>query len=325
MKNITILVPETAVPSSVSDPQYMFLAVNEFFRSAGKKIPFNVQLAGNSRQIELHNGLFRIRTDVLFKDLEKTDLIIIPAISGDKNMAIEKNKDLASWVREQYKNGAEAASLCLGAFLLASTGLLKGKACSTHWLHASEFRTMFPEVMLVDDKVITDQNGIYSSGGASSYWSLLLYLVEKYTDRETAVMAAKFFLLDIAKNSQSPFIIFKGQKDHDDREVLKAQEYIEEKYQDRISVDEISERSGVARRSLERRFKKHTSNTIIEYIQRVKIEAAKKELESGQKTVNEVMYDVGYSDPKAFRDVFKKITCMSPVEYRNKYTKEAVF
>ena len=181
---------------------------------------------------------------------------------------------------------------------------------------------MFPDIKLADDKIVTDQQGLYSSGGASSYWNLLLYLVEKYTDRETAIMISKFFLLDIGKQSQSSFIIFTGQKDHGDETVKNAQEYIELNYKDKITVDELCDLFGVGRRTFERRFKKATSNTIVEYIQRVKIEAAKKQLEQGRKTVNEVMFDVGYSDTKAFRDVFKKIAGLSPIEYRNKYNKE---
>lgn len=135
---------------------------------------------------------------------------------------------------------------------------------------------MFPDVKLADDKIVTDQNGLYSSGGASSYWNLLLYLVEKYTDREIAVMAAKFFLLDIGRTNQSSFIIFRGQKDHNDNEVKKAQEYIELNFKDKITVDELCDLFGIGRRTFERRFKKATNNTIVEYIQRVKIEAAKK-------------------------------------------------
>ncbi len=210
----------------------------------------------------------------------------------------------------------------LGAFLFASTGLLKGKQCSTHWLYAAQFRQMFPDVKLADDKIVTDQNGLYSSGGATSYWNLLLYLVEKYTDRETAILISKFFLLDIGKQNQSSFIIFTGQKDHGDEAVKNAQEYIELNYKDKITVDELCDLFGVGRRTFERRFKKATNNTIVEYIQRVKIEAAKKELEQGRKTVNEVMYDVGYTDTKAFRDVFKKIAGLSPIDYRKKYNKE---
>jgi len=309
--------------STISDPRYMFTAANELLKSSGKQPEFKVQLAGLKKEISLNEGTFTVNTDVLVQDVTYTDLIIIPAISGDIKNSIDINKGFLPWIVEQYKNGAEVASLCIGAFLLASTGLMKAKQCSTHWLYAAQFRNMFPDVMLVDDKIVTDQNGLYSSGGANSFWNLLLYLLEKYTDRETAIMASKFFVLDIAKNSQSPFIMFMGQKEHNDEAVRKAQEYIEMNYHDKITVDDLCDMIGVGRRTFERRFKKATTNTIVEYIQRVKIEAAKKELEAGRKTVGEVMFDVGYTDTKAFRDVFKKVSGISPIDYRNKYNKEA--
>jgi transcriptional regulator GlxA family with amidase domain len=200
---------------------------------------------------------------------------------------------------------------------------MKGKQCSTHWLYANEFRQLYPDVKLAGDKVVTDQNGLYSSGGATSLWNLLLDLVEKYAGREIAILASKFFLLDIGRSSQSPFIMFRGQKDHNDDTIKKAQEYIEQNYNDMLTVDRFSDLFGVGRRTFERRFKKATNNTIVEYTQRVRIEASKKELEAGRKTVSEVMFDVGYTDTKAFRDVFKKITGMSPVDYRNKHNNEA--
>ncbi len=324
MKNITILVPEGAVLSSIADPQYMFTAANKLLVDSGREAMFNVKLAGLKREVILNNGSFTIHTDHLINDIAKTDLIIIPALSGDMKNAVEVNKDFIPWMIEQYKNGSEVASLCIGAFLLAATGLMNGKQCSTHWLYSNEFSHMFPDVKLASDKVVTDQNGLYSSGGATSLWNLLLYLVEKYTGRETAILASKFFLLDIGRSSQSPFIMFRGQKDHDDEAIKKAQEYIEQNYNDMLTVDRLSDLFGVGRRTFERRFKKATNNTVVEYTQRVKIEAAKKELEQGRKTVNEVMFDVGYTDTKAFRDVFRKITGMSPVDYRNKYNKEAV-
>jgi transcriptional regulator GlxA family with amidase domain len=130
-------------------------------------------------------------------------------------------------------------------------------------------------------------------------------------------------MIDIDKVSQSPFIIFQGQKTHDDEPIKKAQEFIEHNFEERISVDQLASMFALGRRNMERRFKKATSNTVVEYIQRVKIEVAKKNLETGRKNVNEVMYDVGYTDPKAFRTTFKKITGLSPVEYKSKYNKEA--
>lgn len=321
MKNIAILALETAVVEAVADPRYMFTAVNEFLKSEGKAPLFHVQLVGLTKEIKLADGLFSVHTDALLADAKKPDLVIIPAISGNLQHAVKQNQDFIPWIIEQYKNGAEVASLCLGAFVLASTGLMDGKSCSTHWLFANDFRTMFPEVNLVDNRIVTEQSGLYSSGGASSYWNLLLHLVEKYTSRDMAILASKFFVLDIDKKSQSPFQIFKGQKLHEDDDMIKVQEFIENNYQEKISVDELCTKFSIGRRTFERRFKKATNNSIVEYMQRVKIEAAKRQLETGRKTVSEVMYEVGYTDTKAFRDLFKKITSMSPVDYRNKYNK----
>lgn len=170
---------------------------------------------------------------------------------------------------------------------------------------------------------MTEADGIYTSGGAYSFTNLLMYLIEKYTDRELAVMASKAFMIDIERYSQSPFMMFMGQKAHQDEVVLKAQEFIEQNFSDKITIDKLSQQVNVGRRTLERRFKRATSNTIAEYMQRVKMEAAKKELEAGVKTVSEVMYDVGYVDVKAFRDVFKKVAGISPIEYRNKYSSKS--
>jgi len=324
MKHVSILVPETAVVEAVADPQYLFTAVNHFLQASGKQPLFQVELVGASKEVRLVNSLFSVHITKLLKDVKKTDLILVPALSGDMRTAIEANEEFIPWIIQQHSNGAEVASLCLGAFLLASTGLLKGKQCSTHWLFANEFRNMFPEVDLVDGSIITEEYNIYSSGGANSYWNLLLYLVEKYTDRETAILASKYFAIDIDRESQAAFMMFNGQKDHNDDEVKKAQDFIEKNYSEKISVDQLCDKLAIGRRSFERRFKKATNNTVMEYIQRVKIEAAKRSLETSRKNITEVMYDVGYTDTKAFRDMFKKITGLTPIEYRNKYNKQLV-
>ncbi|MEO5889162.1 MAG: helix-turn-helix domain-containing protein, partial [Ferruginibacter sp.] len=234
----------------------------------------------------------------------------------------ERNRDFIPWIIKQYKGGAEIASLCMGAFLLASTGLLKGKKCATHWMATNEFRKMFPDVNLVTEKIITDEQGIYSSGGAFSYLNLILYLIEKYAGREIAVLSAKVFAIEIQRENQLSFTIFQGQKEHTDEPVKKAQLFIEDNFPERITVDQLASMLALGRRNLERRFKKATANTVVEYIQRVKIEAAKNSLETYRENVNEVMYKVGYNDPKAFRNTFKKITGLSPIEYRNKFNRE---
>ena len=321
MKNISILVPETAVMEAIADPRYLFSAANEFLVAEGKKPLFNVQLVGLKKQVKLMNELVTVHPDKTIDEVKKTDLIFIPAISGDIKTALDKNKQFIPWIIAQHGKGAEVASLCIGAFLLASTGLLNGKKCSTHWLSANEFRAMFPKVDLVDGSIISEENGIYSSGGANSYWTLLLYLLEKYTSMETAILASKFFAVDIDRDSQSKFMMFKGQRNHSDEAIKIAQDYIEDNTDEKITINELAGKVAVGRRSFERGFKKATNNSVLEYIQRVKVEAAKRSLETGKKNVTEVMYGLGYTDTKAFRDLFKKITGLTPIEYRNKYNK----
>lgn len=324
MKNISILVPESAVMEAVADPRYLFTTVNQFLEASGRQPLFQVQLVGQSREIKLNDGVFSVHPDKLLDEVKATDLILIPALFGDMQRAMELNKEAIPWILEHHRKGAEIASLCVGAFLLASTGLLNGRQCSTHWAFNNEFTNTFPEVTLVDGGIITDDQGLYTSGGANSYWNLLLYLVEKYTDRDTAILAAKYFAIDIDRESQAAFTIFNGQKDHNDEAVKQIQEYLETNYQDKISVDQLADQFAISRRSLERRFKKATNNTVVEYLQRVKVEAAKRDFEKSRKNINEVMYDVGYTDSKSFRSVFKRITGLTPIEYRNKYYREPV-
>lgn len=324
MKHISILAPEGAVLGSVEGPRQVFSEVNKYLTRIGQAPVFNPQLIGVSKEVRVAGGRYSIYADALISDVKKTDLIIIPAVDGDMQKVLERNKDYLPWIIDQYKRGAEVASLCIGAFILASTGLVTGRSCATHWLAANEFRKMFPDVNLVEDRIITDEQGIYSSGGAFSYLNLILYLIEKHVGRSVAIFMSKAFQIEIERRSQSPFHIFQGQKDHDDNDILKAQEFIEQNFPEKITVDQLASMLAIGRRNLERRFKKATGNTVIEYIQRVKIEAAKKSFESTRKNINEVMFDVGYSDVKAFRTVFKRLTNLSPIEYKNKYNSEAL-
>jgi transcriptional regulator GlxA family with amidase domain len=322
MKHISILVPQGAILGSIEGPRQVFTEVNHYLNHSGKSSLFKIQLVGLARETRVHNGLYTVYADALTHEIDKTDLVIIPALDGDMSKNIEYNRDFIPWINDRYKAGAEVASLCVGAFLLASTGLITGRKCATHWMAAAHFRKMFPDVHLVEDKIITDENGIYSSGGAFSYLNLILYLIEKYTGRDVAVFCSKAFQIDYQRNSQSPFIIFKGQKEHEDEAIIKTQEFIENNASEKITVDQLASLVALSRRNLERRFKKATSNTVVEYIQRVKIEAAKMRLESSRENVNEVMYNVGYTDTKAFRTTFKRITGLSPIQYRNRYNRD---
>ncbi len=320
MKEVVILVTRQALIAAIGNTRYMFEKVNSFLQDRGEDPLFNVQLAGAEKEISLDGGVYSIRPDILLEDEVTPDLVIIPPTSGSMESCIENNQDFIQWMVKQHRQGTEMASLCVGAYLLAETGLLNGMDCSTHWQTSNQFKRRFPEINLVDWKILTDHNGIYTSGGANSYWNLLVYLVQKYTSREIAILTAKYFEVEMNRNNQSNFLIFEGFKQHGDDIIKEAQEYIEQHFEEKLVIEDLCGRYPYSRRTFQRKFKQATHYTVVEYIQKVRMEAAKKQLEQGEETVQEIMYAVGYSDPKAFRDVFKKNAGCTPLQYRKKYS-----
>lgn len=317
--HISIIVPEQGVIEAISPPYRLFKSANDFLAMQGHSPFFEVEFVGHNSSVDAQDGEYNVKIHQTIDKVAHTDLIIIPALYGDIQTAVRRNHSYLEWVITMHHKGAEVASLCTGAFLLAATGLADGKECSTHWAYYDLFRSMYPEVQVIDGRIISDSKGIYSSGGANSLWNLLLYLLEKYTSRDLAITAAKFFAIDFDRFDQGMFTIFNGQKNHSDEEILKAQEIIESEFHKKLSVDELASYIAVNRRTFERRFKNATNNTVVQYIQRVRVEAAKRQLEASRKNISEVMYDVGYNDTKAFREVFKKYAGITPIDYRNKY------
>ena len=320
MKNLAILVPEHSVIQSIADTHNCFRAVNRLLKKTGRQALFNISFVGIEKEIRL-SPVFSVHPDRQVHESLKYNLIIIPSLSGEMSLAIDANRRLLPWIVRQYNKGAEVASLCVGAFLLASTGLLDGKKCSTHWRFINEFRQKFPGIKIEEGSVVTEEDRLLSSGGANSYWNLLLHLVEKHTNRETAILISKYFAVDISRTSQSQFSIFNGMKEHDDEAIKETQEFIEKNLEEKFSVGSLAEKVALGRRSFERRFKRVTNNSVMEYIHRVKVEDAKHNLETSRKNINEVMFAVGYTDTKAFRNIFRKITGLTPAEYRNKYNR----
>lgn len=326
MRHLTILVPDTQTgPNTLSciiGAYHIFTEANTYYARHHTKSMFKIELAGVSVQSDFVNGLLKVMPQTRIEDLHSTDLIIIPAITAAFKIPEASNVELVDWIVQQYHKGAEVASMCTGAYLLAATGLLDHKSCSIHWNAAANFKRLFPQVVLKAEMLITDEQGIYTNGGGYSFLNLLLYLVEKYYNRETAIYCSKIFQIDMDRQTQSNFVIFRGQKSHGDEVVIMAQEYMENNFSGKTSIEELSKKLSVGRRSFDRRFIKATGNTPIEYWQRVRIESAKRELETSRKTVNEIMYEVGYVDVRAFREVFRKFTGVSPIEYKVKYNNQ---
>ena len=326
MKHITLLYPDgycnLSTVACIVGTVEIFARAGGYWTEQGNNPKYQLTVAATAPKTEYIGDLVALKIDAYIADITKTDLIIIPSAMPGKNIA--ESQIMIDWINKQYRAGAEIASMCSGAFILASTGIMEGRSCSTHWSYADVFRQRFPKVNLHSDKLITDEKGIYTNGGAYSFLNLVIYLVEKYYDRQTAVYCSKIFQIELERNSQSAFAIFTGQKQHDDAMVQQAQTYIENNIAGKISVEDLSSKFAIGRRNFDRRFIKATGNTPLEYAQRVKIESAKKALENTRKNINEIMYEVGYADVKAFREVFRKITGLSPLEYKNKYNKESV-
>lgn len=321
-KKVAIIVPEGPVILSSIIPTFeVFNAVNQYFTQQTGEPVFEIDLVGIRKNSKKYNGLINFRPNKLITDELLYDLVVVSTIAGDLEESLKLNRPFVNWIRKQREAGSEVASLCVGAFLLAETGLLDGIPASTHWSEAEHFQQKYPAVNLVSEEIITEYNGIYTSGGAFSILNLLLYLVEKYCGKETAIWCSKTFEIEFDRINQNQFVIFNGQKDHKDPAIKEAQLYIEANYGKKIMVDDLARTFATSRRNFIRRFKKATANTPLEYIQRVKIEAAKKALESDPLNVNEVMYDVGYTDSKAFRTIFKKYTGLSPQAYKQKYNR----
>lgn len=322
MKEIVLLIHEDATLSTVTGAMDMFIHTNRLFQQTGKSQPFKLILAGKKESNNLLplNPLFvsYCRLD----ELEKPSLIIVPAFYGDRDAMLKKHQDMVDWIGNKYQIGSEVASLCSGIYFLAEAGILPGHACTCHWHDMEDIKKRYPGVNFQSDMVITDQDGIYTSGGAFSSLNLILYMIDKFCGREVGIWASKMFSLDMDRISQSHFAVFKGQRRHNDEDILKAQTYIEENHHLPLNIDDIAGRCNMSKRNLIRRFKKATQNTPFEYLQRVKIEAAKRALEKGNQNISLLMYDAGYNDIKTFREVFKKITGLTPQDYRRKYSRE---
>jgi transcriptional regulator GlxA family with amidase domain len=321
MKKISLLIHEDVYSSSVAGAIDLFAGANWCLQQLGRPPAFTLELVSEKiKNIQL-SAPAQFICYATIAEVVQTDLIIVPGFNGEPKSILKKNAALVNWIKEMKDSGSEVASLCVGSFFLAEAGLLNGKLATSHWAAADEMQLEYPLINVKSDRVITDQEGVYTSGGAFSSIRLILYLIEKFCGREAAVWISKRFSIDIDYVSQAHFAVFTGQYQHNDHEILKTQAYIEQNYSSDISIDEISALTNTGKRNFIRRFKTATHNTPIEYLQRVRIEAAKKALEGEDWNIDEIMNRAGYEDIKTFRMIFKRITGLSPRDYRKKYSR----
>ncbi len=298
----------------------VFETVNGFYEARGQEPRFRIQLLHTSCGKEKAGDSFAGYPTADIDNQPVLDLIFIPAFhTQDLQRALSENHSYIPWLKQQFSKGAEIASYCTGAFLLGATGLLNGRTATTHIDSCAAFSRVFPDVRLEPDRIVTGENGLYTSGGATSGFHLMLYLIDRFCGREIAVKTAKIFAIDMDRERQSYFGSFQPGRDHNDELVAMVQQKISAAYQDAGTIEEMIRDIPASRRNIARRFKMVTGITPIEYLQQIRIEAAKKLLEQTRQQMTEVMLNSGYNDPKAFRKIFRKTVGMTPTGYREKF------
>ncbi len=320
MKRISILALENCLASTIIGPMDIFSQAGMLWNQICEVNPtpyFEVEVVSlGDKEVTCLNGLKIVSTKNI-NEVEQTDLILIS--SGNIDQLGDYVKKAVPWLKKHYEKGATLASICTGAFLLAETGLLNNKLATTHWGYINLFRKKYIDVELKPERLIVDNGKLLCSGGVNSYAELCLFLVEQYCNYEIANQCSKSLVLGNRNESQNNYAIFEYQRKHNDCDILDAQSIIENEYATKINLDTIAAKLNMSTRNLVRRFKKATGDSPIEYMQRYRIEMAKRNLENTNSSIEEISFEVGYDNVKFFRSLFKRHTGITPFAYRNKY------
>ena len=326
-RHISVIVYEDVLLTALSSTVALLTSARDAVMRSGKTAPFDIDLVG----VHLHDVQLNLPVQFhcgkTLADDFATDVIVIPPMNtegADMDQLLLKYGRLTRWLAEKYHRKAQLISLCTGAYFVAECGLLNGMPATSHWGAMDDMRKRYPLVNFRPERVVTQSEAIITGGGGFSALSAILYFIEKTCGKETAINLSKYYALDYGRTSQSIFTVFSGHRGHNDQDIHRAQTYIESAFKADISVDQIAGEVNMSKRNFIRRFKSATTLNPIEYIQRIKIEAAKKSLEAGESNIAYVTYDVGYNDLKTFRTIFKRITGLTPIEYRNRYNTETL-
>ena len=321
MKKVAILAMHNAMASTITGPMDVFYQAGvmwNYFQGQEVTPFFETKIVTiDGRSFRCLNGS-RMVPDCSIREVDSTDLIVVSSTFNIEK-ALKYEGEAFEWLEEHHRRGAHIATVCTGAFVLAETGLLDGKTATTHWGAVSEFRRRYPRVLLIPERLITDEGDLFCSGGMTAGMDLAIYLVEKYCGHEVALQSSKAMVSDIGRTLQTPYAIFRFQRDHNDPQILVVQRLLEERFDQDYPYEELARRFGMSRRTFERRFKGATGDTPLIYLQRVRVEAAKHLLETQPLSFDEITYRVGYEDNSAFRTIFRKQTGLRPKEYRRRF------
>ncbi len=281
---------------------------------------FNMEIVSLNGKPFLTNRNIRIHPDRSMEDVENTDIILIPPYLFGTHPLPKEIPDILQWLIRHYHQNTRIGAICTGVFVLAMTGLLDGKIATTNWQVIKKFRQQFPNVRLKPERILTEDSGLICSGAVTSLYQLALYVIEIFGSESLSCACSKALLIDPSRTTQMPYMLTKFRKKHGDREILKAQEWMKEHHADNISVDEAARYAGLSPRHFKRRFKKATDELPLAYLQQIRLESAKKKLETTSDNIDDITRQVGYEDSSTFRRLFKKYTELSPREYRDKFS-----
>jgi transcriptional regulator GlxA family with amidase domain len=280
---------------------------------------FEVELVSLARKPLLFGDAVTLRPHASVSTARRPDLILIPSLGPKVMESLDSLRAFLPWITECSARGARAVSVCTGGFLLAESGLLDGREATTHWFFADLFRQRYPKVELRPERLIVDEGSVITAGAATSFLDLTLYLIELYCGHDAAVLTAKVMLIDMGRRTQLPYTILSTRKMHNDRQILRAQHFLESNSSVDHTIENLAVRVGMSVRNFDRRFRTVVGETPSNYLRRLRIEKAKRLLETSDDTIEEVMVTVGYKDVRSFRRLFHAFTDLSPRAYRQRY------
>jgi transcriptional regulator GlxA family with amidase domain len=285
--------------------------------------PFAVEIVGEKRgSVALVSGVpVEVRRAV--SEIAATDIIIVPSVVlGRDGWKTGRYPELAAWVGRMHAQGALLCSACSGVFLLAETGLFDGRNTTVHWGYADAFKKVFPKVPLHPERVLVvagAREELITSGSSMTWHDLVLYLIARHVGATAAQAVARMFALQWHHDGLAPYIVFQGRTDHGDAAIAEAQAWLATHFSVATPVEEMVRRSKLAERTFKRRFTEATGFSPIDYVQRLRIEDAKRRLERTDAPADEIGWKVGYEDAAFFRRLFKRVTGMTPGAYRRRF------
>jgi len=265
------------------------------------------------------NGI-PVRPDLTIAMKSDADIVVIPELwlAPDDDLQ-QRYEDLKEWLRQRYRAGNTIYSACSGAVLLAASGLLNGKEATSHWGYTDLFRRSFPDVRFVPEPniVFADHTGrIVTAGGATSWHDLAIHIISRHCSPGEALHIAKVYLLQWHGDGQLPYASLVRRQPHADSVVRQAENWLADHFNEANPVAMVVAACGIPERSLKRRFKTATGSTVIDYVQNLRIEAAKRLLETSNRSAENIAATVGYENPAFFRKLFKRLTGLTAVQYR---------